>query len=110
MPSILKGDLHLLGREILYKDNAPIKYPSDKEMFDAYDIPGKFNAKDAGKDFIPLSVPTRNQFYAFFGNDKNYEAFLIKYNLREPKNSQPNAFVPPMFSFPNSKTEFDEKH
>jgi hypothetical protein len=110
MPSILKGDLHLLGREILYRDTAPIKYPADKDMFEAYNVPGKFDPKDAGKSFIPLSVPTINQFYAFFGNDKDYKGFLKKYNFKEPRSSEPNSFVPPMFPFPNSKTEFDEKH
>jgi len=107
---MLKGDNLLLGRHVFYKDPSPIKYPKDKDMFEEYDIPGKFDQGLVGQSFLPLSVPTEDQFETLFGLGMNYSSFIRQEKLNRPDSHHPNKLVPPMYPFPYSKTEFDEKH
>ena len=54
IPDLLEGGVILLGRDVLYKDMDPIKYPPNEYLFDVWGCYGKFTSKLVGKSYLPL--------------------------------------------------------
>ena len=106
MPWLLEGNVMLWGREVLYQDANPFKYPPNQFIFNSWEWVGKFDSKYVNKGIIPLWVPNRYEFERKFNVDYSYDEFLKMYKLTEPDRQTTNLFVPHVFIMPPTIDEF----